>query len=230
MDIPSITDSIAAIAALGTAAYSLVDASKALWGGASNAGFGCIKAALGPFNPALETLRNSPWQTLRANWLNGVSKADQKAAAKALIHLTLSPANATALANAVGIDATALKAAATKINNGTELNKSDMDILGRFDALVSAVLDAGYERAEQQYGNMAKLLSCIAGVILAVFAGYFVQSAKVGNAYHVSNYLDSKEIFVAIIIGLISTPLAPIAKDLATSLTAAVKAVSSVKR
>jgi hypothetical protein len=77
MDIPNITDSIAAIAALGTAAYGLVDASKALWGGVSNAGFSRIKTALSPFNPALETLRNSPWQTLRANWLNGVPKADQ---------------------------------------------------------------------------------------------------------------------------------------------------------
>jgi hypothetical protein len=237
MDLPSITESIAAIAALGTAAYGLVDASKAVWGGASNAGFGRIKGALKRFNPALETLGNAPWQTLRANWLNGVAKADQKAAAKALIHLALSPENAPVLAGAVGINAKALQTAATKINNGTELAKTDMDILGRFDALVSAVLDAGYERAEQQYRNTAKMLSALVAIVLAGVAGYLIQSAAFaakppapGAVLTVSSYLASKEFIVAIIIGAVSTPLAPIAKDLSTSLAAAVKAVGSFKR
>ena len=154
--IPNIGDSIAAIAALGTAAYGLVDAAKAFWGGPSVAGYGRIKAALAPFNPALQTLGNAPWQTLRANWLNGVAKADQKATAKSLIHLTLSPDNASKLARAVDIDADALEAVAKKIDKGTDLAKSDIDVLGRFDALVSAVLDAAYERADQQYRNTAK--------------------------------------------------------------------------
>jgi hypothetical protein len=35
---------------------------------------------------------------------------------------------------------------------------------------------------------------------------------------------------MATIVGIIATPLAPIAKDLATSLTAAAKAVSALKR
>jgi hypothetical protein len=224
--IPDVGDSIAAIAALGTAAYGLVDASKAMWGGASNAGFGRIKDSLARFNPALNTLGNAPWQTLRANWLNGVAKADQKAAAKALIHLALSPGNAAALAEAVNMDANALKTAASKINQGDELNKTDMDILGRFDALVSAILDAGYERADQQYRNTAKLLSALVAVVLAAIAGGVIQSA---NGVGLGGYLGSKEFLVAIIIGAVSTPLAPIAKDLSTSLAAAAKAVGALK-
>ena len=224
--IPDIGQTIAAIAALGTAAYGLVDASKAIWGGASNAGFGRIRESLARFNPALNTLANAPWQTLRANWLNGVSKADQKAVAKALIHLTLSPANANSLAAAVGVDANALKAAATKINDGTALNKTDMDVLGRFDALVSAVLDAGYELADQQYRNTAKLASALVAIVLAVIAGAIIQS---GNGVGVGDYLMSKEFLVAIVVGAVSTPLAPIAKDLSTSFAAAVKAVGALK-
>ncbi|HZQ12851.1 MAG TPA: hypothetical protein VFB31_08590, partial [Pseudolabrys sp.] len=99
--IPNVGDTIAAIAALGTAAYGLVDAMKAFGGGPSLVGYGRIKSALAPFDPALQALGNAPWQTLRANWLNGVAKADQKAAAKSLIHLALSPGNATKLAAAV---------------------------------------------------------------------------------------------------------------------------------
>lgn len=221
--LPSITESISAIAALGTAAFGLVDTTKAFWGGISNAGFGRLQAALARFNPALDSLGNAPWQTLRANWLNGVSKADQKAAAKSLIHLALSAENAKALADAVGVDAVALKTAAGKVNKGTKLDPGDIDILGRFDALVSAVLDAGYERADQAYRNAAKLLAALVAIGLAVVAGGIVRRAGFDG------YPGSPDMWVAIIIGAISTPLAPIAKDLSTSLAAAVKAVS-VKR
>jgi hypothetical protein len=226
--IPNVSDLIAAIAALGTAAYGLVDAMKVFWGGPSVAGFGRIKDALRPFNPALDTLGNAPLQTLRANWLNGVAKADQKAAAKSLIHLALSPGNAAKLAAAVGIDAAALKTAATKINNGTALSKSDMDILGRFDALASAILDAAYERADQQYRNTAKLLSALVAIVLAVVAGGLIRSKASGIG--VGDYIGSKEFWIAFVIGAVSTPLAPVAKDLSTSLAAAVKAVGAFKR
>jgi hypothetical protein len=232
MAIPNIGEAIAAIAALGTAAYGLVDASKAMGGGASNLGFGYIKDALKPFDPALATLNNSPWQTLRANWLNGMPKADQKSTAKALIRLTLTPDNASKLARAVGVDADALTSAATKISKGTELNKSDLDVLGRFDALVSAVLDAGYERADQKYRNSAKFLASIVAMVLAAVAGYFIRigDAPIGGGLTVSSYVMSRDFLVAIIIGAVSTPLAPIAKDLSTTLAAAVKAIGSVGR
>lgn len=228
--IPGVGDSIAAIAALGTAAYGLVDAAKVFWGGPSVAGYGRIKDALAPFNPALQTLGNAPWQTLRANWLNGVAKADQKATAKSLIHLALSPDNASKLARAVDIDADALEAVAKKINKGTDLTKSDIDVLGRFDALVSAVLDAAYERADQQYRNTAKLLSALVAMALSGFAGYFIQAAAAATAKGPVAYLGSKDFLIAIVIGAVATPLAPIAKDLSSSLQAAVKAISSVKR
>ncbi|HZQ12153.1 MAG TPA: hypothetical protein VFB31_05020, partial [Pseudolabrys sp.] len=176
-------------------------------------------------------LGNAPWQTLRANWLNGVAKADQKAAAKSLIHLALSPGNATKLAAAVGIDAKTLDAVAKKIDKGTDLAKSDIDVLGRFDALVSAILDAAYERADQQYRNTAKLLAAVVAMVLSGFGGYFVDAAaKSPAALAPFDYMASKEFLVALVIGAIATPLAPIAKDLSSSLQAAVKAIGSVKR
>jgi hypothetical protein len=82
VDIPG---AIAAIGALGTAAFGLVDASKALWGGPSNLGFGFIKECLEPFANALAVAdtsgvhgRDTFLNTLKANWLNGVPMADQK--------------------------------------------------------------------------------------------------------------------------------------------------------
>src|SRR5260370_14664139 len=98
---------IAAAGALGTAAFGLVDASKAFWGGMSNPGFGYIRKAvetlLATAGGATAFGRQEIMATLRANWLNGVPKATQKAAAKSLIHLMLTPQTAPAMAAAVGV-------------------------------------------------------------------------------------------------------------------------------
>ncbi|WP_394890517.1 hypothetical protein ACG873_03825 [Mesorhizobium sp. AaZ16] len=56
MDWDFIGKVIAATAALGTASFGLVDASKALRGGISNVGFGFIRKALQPFQAALKLI------------------------------------------------------------------------------------------------------------------------------------------------------------------------------
>ncbi len=47
--VPLVTNALRAVAALGTAAYGLFDASKAFGGGATNAGFRFIRDAAQPF-------------------------------------------------------------------------------------------------------------------------------------------------------------------------------------
>src|SRR5215467_1467704 len=91
---------ILAIGGLGTAAYGLVDVSKGFGGGISNRGFGDIKKVIAQFIPKPEPATGtvaarslpSALDTLRANWLNGMALADQKAIAKALIKLNLTNA------------------------------------------------------------------------------------------------------------------------------------------
>src|SRR5580658_5180155 len=100
---------VTAIGGLGTAAMGLVDTTKLFGGGPSNFGFGYIKDDLKQYLDALDPagatspVKNKVLQTLRANWLNGVAKADQKATAKSLIHVGLTPATAVALAKAAGV-------------------------------------------------------------------------------------------------------------------------------
>ena len=94
-ELTNVTGAIAAIGALGTAAYGLVDVTKVFWGGISGAGFRYIKKALKPFEPALSAAGGAEWsKTLFAHWINGTSLDDQKTVAKSLIHLGLSPDNA----------------------------------------------------------------------------------------------------------------------------------------
>ncbi|MGH7122869.1 MAG: hypothetical protein ACREFI_00755, partial [Stellaceae bacterium] len=69
---------LAAAGGLGTAAFGLVDASKACFGGMSNPGFGYIKRAVTPLLAAQGAGafgRAQILATLKANWLNGVAKA-----------------------------------------------------------------------------------------------------------------------------------------------------------
>ncbi len=226
-----LADYIAAAGSLGTAAFAIVDASKALWGGISNAGFGDIKRVIRHFYPANvnEHDRSNPLHlgsvldTLRANWLNGTTTDQQKALAKTLIKLRLDANNAAHLAAATGVDAATLTAIANSIANGTTLTQPQSDVFGRFDVIVSTLLDEGYQRASQKYTASAQLLSLIVAVLLALIGGW---------AWHggsLCDYVNSRDIAIAFVTGLIATPIAPVTKDLTTGLAAAMQAVGLVK-
>jgi hypothetical protein len=226
-----LSKAVVAIGALGTAAYGVVDASKSFWGGVSNRGLGDIKKVIAKLIPASTQDGNttsalalsSTLATLRANWLNGMALADQKAVAKALIKLNLTPNNVAALANATGIDQALLGQVAAKLGppvpldgNGKpqSLTASESDVYGRFDLAISALLDKGYQRADQRYRNSAKLAAVFVSIALALVSAQYT---------HVSPGL-------AFIAGLLATPLAPVAKDLSTAIQASAKVAQALKR
>jgi hypothetical protein len=227
-DIANLSADIAAAAALGTAAFTLVDGSKAFWGGVSNCGFGYIESSVGKFFPkgSETTDTTNPLSlsevlaTLRANWLNGTALADQKAIAKSLIKLRLDQANAPNLAKATGVDKDKLVTIAEKIASGGTLTQEESDVFGRFDLMLTAILDEGYQRADQSYRNSAKAWSIAVSVVLAVLGGWIVQGPS----------FDTQQIGVAILVGLVATPIAPIAKDLTSALSAGVNLAQSLRK
>ena len=219
-------DYILAVGALGTAAFAIVDASKAFWGGISNSGFGKIRRVIERFfSGAADDAANplsleSVLATLRANWLNGTALADQKAIAKTLIKLRLDANNAARLAQVTGVDQAVLASVATSIADGTPLTTSQNDVLGRFDVITAALLDQGYERADQIYRNSARVLAMSVSIVLAFFGGWIVYKMSWDT------YVGSRNCAIALLTGLFATPLAPVSKDLARGLQAAMKAVS----
>ncbi|MGH8140451.1 MAG: hypothetical protein ACREVV_19930 [Steroidobacteraceae bacterium] len=235
-DIPDI---LAALGGLGTAAFGLVDASKAIGGGISNAGFRSVREAVQPLIADRADHRRahppSPVfgaadiiRTLRANWINGVPKQDQKAIAKSLIRLNITPDNAPRLAARTGVDSGGLTEVAQCICSGKPLTAQQIGVLGRVDAIVSAVLDEGYERGDQQYRDASKLAAALVAIALSIVAGGLAHVASAHGT--IATYLGSSDLWFAVLIGVISTPLAPIAKDLSSSLTAAVRAIGATKR
>jgi hypothetical protein len=218
---------VLAIGSLGTAAYGVVDASKGFGGGISNRGFGDIKKVIvnlipagAPGVPQTAALNlTSALQTLRANWLNGMALGDQKSVAKALVKLNLTLDNAPSMAAATGVDKTVLTSIATKMGTAKPLSPDETDVYGRFDLLLSSLLDQGYQRADQRYRNSAKLLAVFVAIVLAILGGRVV----VGSDF----FSNGNEFLRAFLAGLLATPLAPVAKDLSSAIQAGAKVAQS---
>jgi cytochrome c biogenesis factor len=154
------------------------------------------------------------------------------------------------LAELAGVDPVMLDSVATKATVGDQVTAQEIAVLGQFDAVLSAVLDEAYERADQRYRNAAKLLAVIIATLLAIFGGwlvYYYAGASIGcppaagasplTCPPITNvngsfegYLGSRQFWVAVLVGVSAAPIAPVAKDLASSLQAAVTAVGAVRR
>ncbi|GAA3751336.1 hypothetical protein [Terriglobus aquaticus] len=220
----------AAIGGLGTAAYGLVDATKSIAFGVSNVGFGVIAKVMAtlipeatpeaaaaastgepPLAPAL-SLR-SVLVSLKSNWVNGVTKDDQIAIAKSLVKLAVRPSAVASLAALTGVDATVLASVFGKIARGAALLPEETDVYARFDLIVTTLLEQAYQRADQQYRNAAKVLAAALSVVLAAAGAYCLGER------------GAQEYGRALLIGLIATPLAPVAKDVASAIQAGAKAV-----
>jgi hypothetical protein len=218
------THVIAAIAALGTAASGLVDATKAIpvqWLNVSYRGRDTLMAALNPFGTALTAVLGPDWQiAILGQWVNGAPMDNQKATAKSVIRLGISQKNVDEIAVAAHVEPQALAAAITNLETGAALSTADFNVLGRLDATVDANLNAAYERADQEYRNTAKVLAGVFAVLLAMTGDYILAGGAWTKFW--PNFPS------AIIVGLIAVPLAPMAKDLTSALQTAVKTIGSV--
>lgn len=220
---------ITAIGGLGTAAFGLVDAAKSAFSGINRVGLKHIHEVVseltperanagGPVNalPQAKIL-----ESLEANWVNGNDLASQKAIAKSLIKLHLSSASASTVAVKASVDPAVLTAVASKLESGTPLSQAESDAYSRFDLIVTALLDEAYQVSEQVYRNFARTLAALVAVSLAVAGGWSLDGA---------NFWSAKEIALAVLVGLLATPLAPIAKDLSSALASAVNTMQLIKK
>jgi hypothetical protein len=226
---------ITAIGGLGTAAFGLVDAAKTvpLFGGINRIGLKHIKdrvteltpdqnvAGL-PHKPLNALPRRHILETVEANWVNGTDIASQKAIAKSLIKLHLSEGNAAVLATRTNVDPAVLESVAKKNLAGTPLLPTESDVFARFDLILTAMLDEAYQLSDQVYRNWTRALAAGMAVALAVAGGW----SLVGT----SNFFWHREMVDAFLVGLLATPLAPIAKDLSSALATAVNTMQLVKK
>ena len=224
---------------VGLAASALVDFTKFFWGGVSNAGFRHIEHALDPFRSALGSIEADWMRVTRALWINGATKADQKANAKRLIRMGMIPTDPRALADPtvfetvygaqlkhlarVGhVDEAGLRGLLLAQATGVDLTPAQSRLSDRFDAAAEAAIDAGFEQADQQYRNAAKVLAGLLAVGLAIALSLVLKPAGMSLYAYATSYLP-----LAILFGLTAVPLAPAAKDAASALQAAASALKT---
>ncbi len=223
---------VTAIGALGLAAFGFVDASKAAFPWINRIGLKRLQATVAalapdqsgpgvPNKPINALPRKNILETVAANWVNGNDLASQKAIAKSLIKLHLSADNAATLAANTNVDPDVLVSVAAKTAQGASLTQAESDVLARFDLILTAMLDEAYQLSDQIYRNTTRGLAALTAVLLAMAAGWNID----GNAFW-----SSKDLGLAVLIGLLATPLAPIAKDLSSALATAVNTMQVVKK
>ncbi len=245
-----LTQTISAIGGLGTAAFGLLEAIKPVCPWINLLGFPRIEKTVSTLAPAGTTLhaaqpasggsssageaqgasaaqalnalpQSGIVETVKSNWVNGNDLASQKAIAKSLIKLQLSTWSAEQVAEATCVDPKTLADVVASQSKGIVLTPAQSNVFSRFDLIVTAMLDDCYQRADQFYRNwMRGLAACIA-VILALAGGRVLIGA---------GFWHSSDAWLAFLVGLLATPLAPIAKDLSTALATAVNTMQLVKK
>jgi hypothetical protein len=228
IDLKGLPQIITAIGGLGTAAFGLVEATKVFGGGVNRIGFKRIATAVGALLPQTASTSNGlskdkMLDTLKANWYNGTDLASQKSIAKSLIKLNLSGDNAAKLAEVTGVSSDTLTTVARKMTGGDPLEPGESDVLGRFDLIVTALLDEAYQHGDQVYRNGTRAWAVVASVVLALAGGIILHYAAKSETL-------ALDIAGSLLVGLLATPLAPIAKDLSTALATAVNTLQLVRK
>jgi hypothetical protein len=229
-------------------------------GGISNVGIRHILEGCLPFAAALRNGAGRPaetidgvrgpavWQEiLRAQWRNGRDKDAQKSVVRALVRQGLTAGDTDEIARFCNVDAAAFRALIEKLQQGGDPTPPEGNMLGRIDAVIGFQIDAAYERADQKYRNVARVTAGFLAILLGI-AGAFLLNAGCEPATAVDaagKTVDlpgtcvsaipglrpwAVSLLYGIAAGILAVPIAPIAKDLTSSLSAAVTAVKAIRK
>lgn len=236
---------IAAVGALGLAAFGLTEAlGKALayrsphgavHFGLPYAGLHAVKAAVEPLGPALRLAYGSEWLDIVAqHYRAGRSKGAAPDTIRQGVRLALPFMDAAAAGELIGTvwdmgqDRSAQLAQALQAQDApSEVLTSPSGpidpmqaLAGRFATALDARINAAFSLAEERYEAQAKMWAGVAAVGLSLVLNYGLGAAKPGHA--------DLPWAVALVIGFVAVPLAPVAKDISSKLQDALTAFKSI--
>jgi hypothetical protein len=208
---------IAGAGALGTACFGIIEGLK--WTSLGEAGFGQIKKYLEPdLFDALRIAYGPDYEKLlRAQYRQ--DSQTQAGIAKTLrqgVRIGLTSANASSIARFLGtVDPSALTAAAGSVANGSDLTGDNRTAIGRFELAVDARVDSALSSANDVYLGTIR---CAAALLAIGIAELAVIIPGVGGGATWG---------MALVLGVVAVPFAPIANDLIGALQAATKALKA---
>ncbi len=214
--------------ALGAAAFGVVEALK--WTPVGTLGLNAFRHLLGPLYPALASPYGKDYDALlEAQYRKGRSKGELPATVRRGVRLALSEENAANLAEFVGIPAVPgerLRQIAGRVQSGGLLDEQDKTLLARFELAVDTRIDAAFALAENQYTGGVRCVASVLAIAIAQVAAALIAGTCGSAATSCPGAMGTAELHVvALIVGVAAVPLAPIAKDLATAVRAADKAL-----
>ena len=193
---------------LGVTAFGIVETLK--WTRVGQFGFDEMRKHLGQLITALETTHSTNLEQV----LRSLYRGEHSELAKTLrqgIRAGLTTQNAATLARTLNtINEDALTAVATALTTGTELSAEQRNVLGRFELAADASIDAALMSAQNHYAGKTRLLAGVVAIAIGLVVG-LVQS---------DSPLDLFTVGQALLVGVLAIPVAPIAKDLVTTLQA----------
>lgn len=235
---------IAAVGALGLAAFGLTEAlGKALayrsphgavHFGLPYAGLHAVKAAVEPLGPALRLAYGAEWLDIVAqHYRAGRSKGAAPDTIRQGVRLALPFMDAPAAAELIGSvwdmgqERSTQLAKALQAQEAPEVPTSPggpidpmQALAGRFATALDARINAAFALAEERYEAQAKMWAGMAAVGLSLVLNYGLGAAKPGHA--------DLPWAVAMVIGFVAVPLAPVAKDISSKLQDALTAFKSI--
>lgn len=232
-----------AVGALGAAAYGVVDGLKLLpWvdlagferlfsrraGVGGRTWIGVSRVALDPLLPALTAAYGQDvMDLLKAQYRSGRSAGDLPRTLRQGVRIgfgLLAAEEIAAIAGRLGIDPAVAGQAAAALSRLRGLRppaygespaqagaptEDERAALARLENAIDARIDAALALAERQYVTQTKVLAMLVALAIAFGVGLSLGAAPVA----------------CFLVGIAAVPLAPVAKDLATALQAAVQAL-----
>jgi len=246
---------VAAIGALGTAAFGIVESfgkvvaiawtsgksRKHYYFGLPYTGLGVVKHSMRSLLPALKCAYGEDYfdiiaEQYRAGRIDGAAPdtirqgirlglpflgvVDASAAIASVWHMDR--AYAHALAHALQAPSPGATTAATATTDNTQAQA----LAGRFAAALDARITAAFQLADERYETVAKTAAGFVAVGLALLFNWGLAPASATPPPFLLDGVYSW--WLALLIGLLAVPIAPVAKDLSSNLQNALTAFKSI--
>jgi hypothetical protein len=218
-----LTEAILATGALGTAAFGIVEGLKST-AAVGEAGFDELTTTLGPFAVTLQQAHGSDW----AKIYRGLYRGDATELVRMLrqgVRVGLTTQNAATIGDALfgrGTEkANALVVVAGKVlSPDAKPSELELRALGRYELAADARIDAALAIARQQYATTARLWASVVSMVIALVTagGLYASGGVIGLS-------TGGLVLFALLIGIAAVPIAPIAKDVASGIHAAARAL-----
>lgn len=129
----------------------------------------------------------------------------------------LDAATIETIADSVGVaNAKLISSGAAKMKDGIDLTKEEREAMSRLEVAVDARIDAGLTMADCAYVLRMKVFAGLLAIAVAIAVGFAIRDS-----------LEQNWLLQAFLVGLLAVPVAPIAKDLATAVGEAAKALKA---